>query len=206
MSTLTTYAGRLVDLRGVGRLPAFSGEEADWPEWRFRVENCADLIDMGDAMTMVVQEKQPIEFNRLLSKYAQRAELLYGVLLQVCSGRALSLLRLVGQRNGLEGWRQLVVEYEPATASRATAMLAALMTPTWGQRHFLDELLEWEKATEAYEAASGEAFGGNTRCAVVTRWAPDPVRDFLFMTADEAVKDWTGRSCVRPSAASTPAG
>ena len=132
------YAGRLVDLKGVGRFPAFSGEGADWPEWRFRFENGADLIDMGDAMTMAVQAKQPIEFNRLLSKYAQRAKLLYGVLVQACSGRALSLLRLVRQRNGLEGWRQLVAEYKPATASSATAMLAALLTPTWGQRHFLD--------------------------------------------------------------------
>ena len=33
------YAGRLVNLKGVGKSPSFSGEEADWPEWRFRFEN-----------------------------------------------------------------------------------------------------------------------------------------------------------------------
>ena len=89
------------------------------------------------------------------------------MLVQTCSGRALSLLRLVPNKNGLEGWRQLMAEYEPSTASRATAMLAALLTPVWGQKPFLDELLDWERSIENYEAASGEAFAGRTRCADV---------------------------------------
>ena len=183
------YAGKMVDFKGVGKFPSFTGEEADWPDWLFRFENCADLIDLTESMELAVKEKEPIDSARLYPKYAQRARLLYGVVVQTCSGRALSLLRLAPNKNGLEGWRQPMAEYEPSTASRATAMLAALLTPVWGQRPFLDELLDWERSIESYEAASGEAFAGRTRCAVVSRWALEPVRDFFRISDDNIVKD-----------------
>lgn len=184
------YAGRLVDLKGVGRFPAFSGEEPEWPDWRFRFENCAELIDLGGGMRYAEKVTCEIDIDRLLPKYVQRTKLLYGILVQVCSGRALSLLCLVGKRNGLEGRRILVNGYEPATSSRSTAMLSALLTPEWGWRPFLDELLEWERAVESYEAASGERFLGSTKCAVVSRWAPDQVRECLRVNAEDPTQDW----------------
>ena len=184
------YARRLVDLKGVGKFPAFSGEEPEWPDWRFRFENCAELIDLGEGMRYVEKEMCEIDIDRLLPKNVQRTKLLYGILAQVCSGRALSLLRLVRKRNGPEGWRIHVNEYGPATASRSTAMLSALLTPEWGRRPFLDELLEWERAVESYEAASGERFSGSTKCAVVSRWAPDQVREFLRVNAEDLTQDW----------------
>ena len=69
-------------------------------------------------------------------------------------------------------------------------MLSALLTPEWGRRPFLDELLEWERAVESYEAASGERFSGSTKCAVVSQWAPDQVRELLWVNAEDLTQDW----------------
>ena len=59
------YAGKMVDLKRVGKFPSFPGEEADWPDWRFRFENCADLIDLTESMELAVKEKEPIDSARL---------------------------------------------------------------------------------------------------------------------------------------------
>eukprot|EP00972_Heterocapsa_arctica_P105877 15596619-Heterocapsa_arctica.AAC.1 len=39
-------AAKLVDLRGVARPPSFSGVESNWPEFRFRLESVAALLDL----------------------------------------------------------------------------------------------------------------------------------------------------------------
>ena len=37
---------RLVDLRGLAKLTAFSGAEEDWPEWKFRMRSLAPLLGL----------------------------------------------------------------------------------------------------------------------------------------------------------------
>ena len=70
------YAGRLMDLRGVGEFPTFDGQDAEWSEWRFRFEVGADLLDMGGAMRLALHEQRPIPMSQLRADYAQRAKLL----------------------------------------------------------------------------------------------------------------------------------
>mmetsp|Transcript_154 Transcript_154/g.402 ORF Transcript_154/g.402 Transcript_154/m.402 type:complete len:206 (+) Transcript_154:101-718(+) len=62
----TNYGSRLIDLKGVGRFPPFTGLEADWPEWRFRFQVCADLIDLGDSMELAEKEFEEIELDNML--------------------------------------------------------------------------------------------------------------------------------------------
>eukprot|EP00972_Heterocapsa_arctica_P020157 2975495-Heterocapsa_arctica.AAC.1 len=84
-----------------------------------------------------------------------RAHLLFGILVQVCAGRSLAILRAVPESNGLEAWRRLHQEYEPASAARAAAMLSALLTPVWStSQPFLEQLLQWERACDEYRSAS----------------------------------------------------
>ena len=114
-------AGRLMDLRGVGKFPTFNGQDTDWAEWRFRFQVGADMLDLGDHMHLALAEERPIPMGGLNKDSAQRAKLLYGILVQVCSGRALGVIRTVRESNGLEAWRALCAEYEPALAACTTA-------------------------------------------------------------------------------------
>ena len=48
-------AARLVDLRVVAKPPTFSGKEADWPEFQFRLESVAALLGCDEAMERVAR-------------------------------------------------------------------------------------------------------------------------------------------------------
>eukprot|EP00972_Heterocapsa_arctica_P113798 16439165-Heterocapsa_arctica.AAC.1 len=60
----------------------------------------------------------------------RKSKFLYGIFVQVLSGRALNLLKLTPMNNGFEAWRRLVKEYEPDTPLHYAAMLRALMKPS----------------------------------------------------------------------------
>ena len=75
-----------------------------------------------------------------------RGKLLYNLLIQTVSGRALNILRLLPAGEGFIAWKRLVAEYEPSSMSRHLLMLVGVLTPEWGERAgFVDELLKWEK-------------------------------------------------------------
>eukprot|EP00972_Heterocapsa_arctica_P026260 3865106-Heterocapsa_arctica.AAC.1 len=48
----------------------------------------------------------------------------YNLLVQLCHGEALALIRLIPHSNGMLAWRTLVNEYEPEVAARYCAVLA----------------------------------------------------------------------------------
>ena len=87
-------AARLVDLRGVAKPPTFSGKEADWPEFKFRLESVAALLGCDEAMERVARGGDTELEDNAQSKF------LYSLFVQLCHGRALGLVRLVGRANG----------------------------------------------------------------------------------------------------------
>eukprot|EP00972_Heterocapsa_arctica_P079488 11714786-Heterocapsa_arctica.AAC.1 len=81
----------------------------------------------------------------------QKARFLYSVFVQVLSGRALNVLRLVPRYNGFEAWRQLVREYEPDSPLRHAAMLRSLMQPKFGDADFRTQWMTWERQVAEYD-------------------------------------------------------
>ena len=78
----------------------------------------------------------------LLSKpEMEEATFLYHVLIQVCEGKALNILKLESQPNGYSAWKHLMKEYEPDNAVRLVTMLSPILNPTWDARKpYLDTL------------------------------------------------------------------
>ena len=72
----------------------------------------------------------------------------YGMMVQLCSGKALVTIRLVTAGDGLQAWKKLVTTYEPAIAMRWNAMLSGILNPQWSDDgDFEIQLLEWEHKT-----------------------------------------------------------
>ena len=59
------------------------------------------------------------------------SRLIYGMLVQLCSGKAPVTIRLVTAGEGLKAWKKLVATYEPAIAIRWNAMLSGILNPQW---------------------------------------------------------------------------
>ena len=68
----------------------------DWSEFRFRMENVASLLGLEDFMDKAakgVGEEMPGD--------ATRSKFLYNLLVTICQGKALALVRLVPRHDGV---------------------------------------------------------------------------------------------------------
>ena len=129
------WSSRLLDLRGVAPVPRFAGTEGEWEEFRLKLCTAMALLGMSDLIEAAARERMPILIESMTSAVLARSRFLYSLLVQICSGRALAIIRLVTSQKGFEAWRQLEAEFAPVEPSRAVAMLAGLLeNPTVGCR------------------------------------------------------------------------
>ena len=79
---------------------------------------------------------------------------IYGMLVQLCSDKALVTIRLETAGDGLQAWKKLVTTYEPAIAMRWNAMLSGILNPQWSEDgDFEIQLLEWEQVQRTHRRA-----------------------------------------------------
>ncbi len=106
------WSVRLLDLKGVARPPSFSGRQEEWAEWRFKFLSAMYLLGIGKYLRLAETVGRPITMTpeEVSPAVRKKSELLYAVLVAVCSGKALTLLKLVRENNGLEVWRLLADE------------------------------------------------------------------------------------------------
>ena len=182
-------AARLVDMRGVARPPTFNGASEAWGEFRFRLESLAGLLSLDVGMKKARTcslEELALEVDD--EDEATRSRLLYNLLVQICGGRASTLLRLLPRGNGWLAWRKLCDEYEPSVTSRHLSMLVGVLTPQWDESTaFTDQLMRWEKSLKEYEATTGESVPDPVKCAMVARWAPERIRAWIRTAPTEVL-------------------
>eukprot|EP00974_Lingulodinium_polyedra_P037031 3552896-Lingulodinium_polyedra.AAC.1 len=132
----------------------------------------------------------PIEFLRLehfedlAVKKAKAIWVLLGSKLK--AGRGRTIYKSVEKNNGVLAWRRLVDEYEADESSRYNAMLAGLLTPDFKgelekdkSKNFMTVLLAWENAVEKYTQQSKQPFPDNMKISVVTRFAPEEIKQVI---------------------------
>ena len=125
-------AGKIFDMKNLMKLPPFDGEDGKWREWKFGIENVLSMMSLDRLMKWAEKTNSvDLEIEFFSEDKLEAARFLYGILIQVCTGKALSILRLCEDKNGLLAWLKLCEEYEPRIAMRNNAMLASLMQPNW---------------------------------------------------------------------------
>ena len=120
------HGAMLLDIRGFTKPPRFDGRQEHWVAWAFRVESFASLCGWYDFMDQARQATDMIDFTSLVGNAAEVAKSLYHFRVQTVDGRALQLIHLVQRGNGLEAWRILCREYQPAVGGRFANMLRSI--------------------------------------------------------------------------------
>jgi hypothetical protein len=161
-------AGKIIDLKAVCKPSLFSGEDARWPEWRYKTENMMKLIGLSElAKDALKAEEHELEHAVMSTRAEAASTFLHGLLVNVVTGKALTIVKLAGE-NGFLAWKRLVQMYEPKRALRHTAMLRGILNPAWtDKKDFTTQWLEWEREVEEYEEVSGQEFRSPERCATV---------------------------------------
>ena len=188
---VSDWGTKLVDLKGVAKPPPFSGDDADWFEWKFRFTSVMGLLRVAEEMKFCAAMHEPVPFARLGPQAKQKSALLYNLLIALVKGRALAILRGVADSNGLEVWRQLVLEYEPQQAARYSQMLQGVLNPSWtSSLAFELDLREWEGSLRRYEEAAGVQVPDQIKSAVIAQHVPKAIKRFIKMVPADITADY----------------
>eukprot|EP00971_Amphidinium_carterae_P161436 3201019-Amphidinium_carterae.1 len=161
-----------IDIKTLRYPGEFSGREADWRQWCFKWEAYTALLGMEDEMTIAARSSP----EALRGEQGQSAETtsrsrrLYHMLATSVAGKALIRVRACERGNGFEAWARLKEEYEPRQGGRRTGMLIGLLNPQWPS------------------SASPVEF--SIRSTIVTKHAPDKIREFLRAAAHHIDGDY----------------
>ena len=120
---------RLTDLKGVGKVPHFNGNENAFPDWKWKFEIAMSLLNIKSIMDQARTQVEPVELSSLDEQQTIQSQMLFAILAQALSGKALSILKLIENNNGLEAWRRLCQTYEPDNKVRDSRMLARYYVP-----------------------------------------------------------------------------
>ena len=119
----------LLDSRGFTKPPRFDGRQERWAAWAFRVESFAGLCGWYDCMDQARQATALIDSTSCVGDALAVAKSLYHFHVQAVDGITLQLIHLVQRGSGLEAWRVLCREYQPAVGGRFANMLRRIWNP-----------------------------------------------------------------------------
>ena len=191
--TMANLEKSIVDLKGLFRPASFSGRETEWAEWCFKQETLFNLLGLGKTMKVTASAQQ-VEVEHVEEAWQPTSQLVYGLLAQTCQGRALNIVKNVVDANGFRAWWLLKREYEPLSDMRFVSMLVALLSPKWestdSNTTFLDNLAQWERQVDHYELQSGDKIADKTKVAVIMRWCPVQVKDFIKLAPADTVSSY----------------
>ncbi|CAE8641691.1 unnamed protein product, partial [Polarella glacialis] len=87
-------AAKMLDLRGLARPPTFTGLDPEWPEFRYRLESLATMLGIDELMAAAAGGLDPLDFDLLTPDERSRSKFLHALLVQLCSGKALAIIKL----------------------------------------------------------------------------------------------------------------
>ena len=114
------------------------------------------------------------------------ARQMYTLLIHLCEGRALTIVRGAPDHNGLEAWGLLHEWYQPKTRSRGLALLNEILWWDFGTKEqFLQRMKDWEIATLEYNRTANAPLQEEVLVAVLISRSPKEVRTYLHVQVRE---------------------
>ena len=140
--------------RLLGRPKCFSGREDEWYDWSLKFGAvAAKLSDHASAwMNGAPQPSAEISVDQPDEATARIfARQRYTLLIHLCEGRALAIVRGAPDHNGLEAWRLLHEWYQRKRDHGGLASLNEILGWDFGTKEqFLQRMKDWENATLEY--------------------------------------------------------
>ena len=173
---------QLLDQRGIGKCKGFSGKRENFEKFIFPFESYCALLGWESLMIAARDETTEID-NDLLNDDAKAiSRSLYHLLVSLCEGMAMNIVKLTERGNGFEALRKLYKEFRPKLAEEAGALLQAILTPTWWKERkclFTETLVAWDDLIERYRLATSENITDNMKCSTILAHAPEMVKVIL---------------------------
>ena len=193
---------QLLDSRGVGKAPTFTGKRADFEDWIFPFESYCGLLGWTQGLEKARDSENPLTADDLGEAGVQVGRSLYHLLASTTKGTAQSIVKLCPRGDGCEAMRRLYGEYRPRLNEEHGQMLQQILTPLWwkereGKERFTEVLIAWDELISRYERAAGEDVTQNMKTSTIMAHAPDDVKTMLRSAQRDVRSDITQmRNCI----------
>ncbi|CAK0813201.1 unnamed protein product [Prorocentrum cordatum] len=172
---------QLLDSRGVGKVPAFSGKREDFEDWVFPFESFCGLLGWTAGLDRSREAEEPLTADDLGEQGVQVGRSLCHLLASTTKGTAQSIVKLCPRGDGFEAMRRLYKEYRPRLNEDHGQMLQQISTPLWwrdreGKERFTEVLIAWDELISRYERATGEQVAQNMKTSTIMAHAPEEVK------------------------------
>ena len=171
--------------RLLGRPKCCSRREDEWHDWSLKFDA---LFDHASVWTSgALQHTTEITLDQPGEASAQMfARQMKTLLIHLCDGRALAIVRGAPDHNGLEAWRLLHQWYQPKTRSRGFALLNEILGWDVGNKEqYLQHVKDWEDATLEYNRTASAPLKEEVLVAVLISRSPKEVRTYLHVQVRE---------------------
>lgn len=140
----------------------------------------------GDIDLILKDPSNVIDMDALEDDKKERSVFLYSFLSGLLKGRSLTILRNIGDSNGLEALRNLVQTCQPSSKSRALAIMNSIMA--WGsfdmRQALLPQILKLEDAANEL-ARVLDPLPDSLKLAVLTRSLSGQLKAYVNVHLDE---------------------
>ena len=159
----------------------FSGREDEWLDWSLKFGAAATTLSDHASVWISVALQHTREITLYQPDDASArifARQMYTLLMHLCDGRALAIVRGAPDHSGSEAWRLLHEWYQPKTRSRGLAMLDEILGWDFGTKEqFLQRMKDWETATLEYNRTTSAPQQEEVLVAVLISRSPEGSSD-----------------------------
>ena len=165
-------------------------EISNWKEWSWTFEqyiasvDAKFLEDIQGVRAQLDRAVDPVDFS---DTEKQRNAFFYSLLSSLLRQRPLLVVKQIAGNNGLEAYRTLINQNEPASKNRSMGLLNVIMNwPTFsGKQSLMQHVLKLEHAYGEYEKL-GTRLGDELKTAVLMRSVTGQLKTWLQLQVTEA--------------------
>ena len=172
----------VVDTKLLGKPPSFDGAPEKWRDWSLVFKAYMGAVDerYGDAFRMIETAVEPVLNDRIDERWTGLSSQMYFILVMLVLGSALDKVHNAGSMQGFEGWRQLMLTYEPRLRTRYVGLLLKILSFRLGE-DIAAGLSSFERLVREYETQSGKIVDSDLKIGVILLHLPDGhLRDHLM--------------------------
>ena len=183
-------------------------EAAQWKDWFWSLRQYLAVVNpkfQSDIALILRDLDKAILMDDLDGEKQARSQFLYSFLSSLMKGRPLTILKNIGDCNGLEVLRNLVQTFQPSSKSRSLAIMNSIM----GWKEFdmrqplLSQVLKLEEAFQELARVS-EPLPESIKLAVLTRSITGQLKTYINVHIDEGASyDQLRESVLRFDRATT---
>lgn len=164
-------------------------EISQWKDWFWSIRQYLAVVDSAyesDVSLLLRDLDTPVLHDELDDAKKDRSRFLYSFLSSLVKGRPLTILKNIGECNGLEVLRNLVQTFQPSSKTRSLAIMNTIM----GWKEFdmrqplLPQILKLEEAFLELARVS-DPLPENLKLAVLSRCITGQLKTYINVHLDE---------------------